>query len=227
MAGDDILKGSKLSKMLAGRSRPVRRFDLEVVREGSPETLRLAVRTISAEEQLRVQGDAKKYLATVGWSREDMLTDIGAAEFNLAVMVHTLAVAFVDYENPELPFATISSDPARSPAAEVARCFEVDEIRACFDEYSAHVMERSPFRYLQSLGEAREVADALGKGLTSTMRLPRYDSTFLRLIITSLAERVTTLTTPKSSATSQPTDSPDDSSPSSTPSRPVMTVSEG
>lgn len=219
MAGDDILKGSKLSKMLAGRSRPVRVFDLEVVREGNPEGLKLAVRTLSTEETIRAQSDATAWLVKVGWSREDLFGDAGNAALNLETMVRILAVALVDPEATEVPFA--------KDADELRKCFDADEIRACFDEYNAHVTERSPFRFLKSLAEAREVADALGKGLTSATSLPRFDTTSLRLIISSLVERATRPTTPRSSATSQPTDSPGDSSPSSTPSPPAMTVSEG
>jgi hypothetical protein len=216
---DDFLKGSKLSRLLAGRSRPVRRFDLEVVREGSPESLKLAVRTLSTEETLRAQSEATAWLLKVGWSREDLFGDAGNSAQNLETMVRILAVALVDPDNAEAPFA--------KDADELRRCFDADEIRACFDEYNAHVTERSPFRFLKSLAEAREVADALGKGLTLPTNLPRFDTTSLRLIISSLAERATQPTTPNSSGTSPPTGSPDGSSPNSTPSRPVMTVSDG
>lgn len=215
---DDHFKGSKLSKLLAGRSRPVRRFELEVVREGGPETLRLAVRTVSSEEVIRAQSEATKWLLSVGWAREDLFGDAGDAALNLETMVRILAVALVDPDNTDATFA--------AGADEIRRCFDADEIRACFDEYSAHASERSPFRHLKTLAEAREVADALGKGLTLPTSLPRYDSISLRLIITSLVESARTRTTPKSSATSQPSGSPAESSPSSTPPRPSMTVTD-
>ncbi len=220
MSEPDYLKGSKLSKLLAGRERPVRRFDLEVVRESGPETLRLAVRTLSTEEQAKAHAEATKFLTGLGgWRSEDILTDLGNSILNLEVMVQTLALALVD---PERPSSSLAAD-----AAEVRRCFDVDELRACFDEYERHALERSPFRHLKTLAEVREVADALGKGLMQPTSLQRYDVNSLQLIITSLVDPRRRWTTPSSSDTSPPPASPDDSSPnSSTPTTPRMTVSD-
>jgi hypothetical protein len=138
---------------------------------------------------------------------------------NLEVMVQILARALVDPDRTDAPFA--------ADAAELRRCFDVDEVRACFDEYTAHALERSPFRHLKTLAEVREVADALGKGLTQPTSLQRFDTTTLRLIITSLVDRAARWTTPNSSATTPPIDSPTDSSPTSTATTPrAMTLDD-
>ena len=205
---------------MAGRERPVRRFSVEVVRESGPESLALAVRTLSAHEQEQAHAEAVKWLVgTGGWMREDLIGDAGDAVLNLEVMVQILARALVDPDKTDTPFA--------ADAAELRRCFDVDEVRACFDEYTAHALERSPFRHLKTLAEVREVADALGKGLTQPTSLQRFDTTTLRLIITSLVERAARWTTPNSSATTPPTDSPADSSQTSTATTPrAMTLDD-
>jgi len=205
---------------MAGRERPVRRFSVEVVRESGPESLALAVRTLSAHEQEQAHAEAVKWLVgTGGWMREDLIGDAGDAVLNLEVMVQILARALVDPDKTDTPFA--------ADAAELRRCFDVDEVRACFDEYTAHALERSPFRNLKTLAEVREVADALGKGLTQPTSLQRFDTTTLRLIITSLVDRAARWTTPNSSATTPPIASPADSSPTSTATTPrAMTLDD-
>jgi len=205
---------------MAGRERPTRRFTVEVVRESGPESIALAVRTLSAHEQEQAHAEAIKWLVgTGGWQREDLIGDAGDAVLNLEVMVQILARALVDPDKTDTPFA--------ADAAELRRCFDVDEVRACFDEYTAHALERSPFRHLKTLAEVREVADALGKGLTQPTNLQRFDTTTLRLIITSLVDRAARWTTASSSATTPPIDSPDDSSPTSTATTPrAMTLDD-
>jgi len=205
---------------MAGRERPTRRFTVEVVRESGPESLALAVRTLSAHEQEQAHAEAVKWLVgTGGWMREDLIGDAGDAVLNLEVMVQILARALVDPDKTDTPFA--------ADAAELRRCFDVDEVRACFDEYTAHALERSPFRNLKTLAEVREVADALGKGLTQPTSLQRFDTTTLRLIITSLVDRAARWTTPNSSATTPPIASPADSSPTSTATTPrAMTLDD-
>jgi len=121
----------------------------------------------------------------------------------------------VDPDKPDVAFA--------ADAAEVRRFFEVDEIRAVWDEYASWSQERSPFRSLKTLAEVKEVADALGKGLASMTSLPRYEYTTLRSIITALVDQRATWTTANSSGISPPTDSPADSSESWTP---TMTIGE-
>lgn len=220
---DRFLKGSKLSKLLAGRPRPARRFEIEVVRDAGPETLKLAVRALSAQEFAQAQAAATKWLtSTGGWTREDLMSDAGDALLNLETMVQVLARALVDPDNTDLPLASPAGDEG---AAEVRKLFDVAEIRACFDEYRANETERSPFRLLKTLDEVREVADALGKGLTAPTSLQRYDATTLRLIITALVDRARRWTTPSSSDTSPPTPSPDASSTPST-AAPRLTVEE-
>ena len=216
----DHFKGSKLSRLMAGRERPTRRFTVEVVRESGPESIALAVRTLSAHEQEQAHAEAIKWLVgTGGWMREDLIGDAGDAVLNLEVMVQILARALVDPDRTDAPFA--------ADAAELRRCFDVDEVRACFDEYTAHALERSPFRHLKTLAEVREVADALGKGLTQPTSLQRFDTTTLRAIIASLVDRAARWTTPNSSATTPPIDSLADSSQISTATTPrAMTLDD-
>lgn len=220
-AEDRFLKGSRLAKLLAGRARPHRVFTLEVVRDAGPEAIILAVRAVSAEEQATAQADAVRWLtSTGGWSREDLLSETGDAMLNLAVMCEVLSRSLVCHDAPDQQFAASS--------AEIRRVFEVDEIRACFEEFAAFQRERSPFRHMKSLAEVREVADALGKGLISPTNLPRYDSTTLRDIITTLVARGASAMTESSSATSPPTGSSEGSSPNSAPTRsgPTQTLSD-
>jgi hypothetical protein len=208
--------GSPLAKLLAGRARPHKTFSIEIARADGRVTLPLAMRSLTAEDAARAHADAVKWLvSTGGWQREDLIGDAGDAILNLEVMVQTLTRALVDPEKPDVSFA--------AEAAEVRRFFEVDEIRAVWDEYATWSQERSPFRSLKTLAEVKEVADALGKGLASMTSLPRYEYASLRLIITALVGQRATWTTENSSGISQPIDSPADYSASSTP---TMTVGE-
>mgnify|MGYP000144110140 CR=1 FL=1 len=112
---------------MAGRERPVRRFSVEVVRESGPESLALAVRTLSAHEQEQAHAEAVKWLVgTGGWMREDLIGDAGDAVLNLEVMVQILARALVDPDKTDTPFA--------ADAAELRRCFDVDEVRIVIRE---------------------------------------------------------------------------------------------
>jgi hypothetical protein len=207
---DRFRVGSPLAKLLAGRARPHKSFDLDIVRLDGKSTVRLAVQALTADDAARAHAEAIKWLvSTGGWHREDLIGDAGDAVLNLEVMVQTLARALVDPEKPDTLFA--------ADAAEVRRHFEVDEIRACWDEYLSWSQERSPFRSLKTLDEVREVADALGKGQASMTSLPRYEYGTLRAIITALVDRRATWTTANSSGISQPTVSHDDSSESLTP----------
>jgi hypothetical protein len=213
---DQFRVGSPLAKLLAGRVRPHKLFSIEIARNDGRTTLPLAVRSLTADDAARAHADAIKWLvSTGGWQREDLIGDAGDAILNLEVMVQTLTRALVDPEKPDVAFA--------AEAAEVRRFFEVDEIRAVWDEYATWSQERSPFRSLKTLSEVKEVADALGKGLASMTSLPRYEYASLRLIITALVGQRATWTTENSSAISQPIDSPADYSASSTP---TMTVGE-
>ncbi len=213
---DRFRTGSPLAKLLAGRARPHKSFDLEITRAEGRTTIRLAVRALTADDAARAHAEAIKWLvSTGGWHREDLIGDAGDAVLNLEVMVQTLARALVDPDKPDTLFA--------ADAAEVRAHFEVDEIRACWDEYLAWSQERSPFRSLKTLDEVREVADALGKGQASMTSLPRYDFGTLRAIITTLVAQRATWMMANSSATSRPTDSPDNSS---GPSTPTMSVEE-
>ena len=208
--------GSPLAKLLAGRVRPHKLFSIEIARADGRVTLPLAVRSLTADDAARAHADAIKWLiSTGGWQREDLIGDAGDAILNLEVMVQTLTRALVDPEKPDVAFA--------AEAAEVRRFFEVDEIRAVWDEYASWAQERSPFRSLKTLAEVKEVADALGKGQASMTSLPRYEYTTLRSIITALVDQRATWTMPSSSGISPPTGSLADSSESWTP---TMTIGE-
>ena len=134
--------GSPLAKLLAGRARPHKTFSIEIARADGRVTLPLAMRSLTAEDAARAHADAVKWLvSTGGWQREDLIGDAGDAILNLEVMVQTLTRALVDPEKPDVSFA--------AEAAEVRRFFEVDEIRAVWDEYATWSQERSPFRSLR------------------------------------------------------------------------------
>ena len=213
---DQFRVGSPLAKLLAGRVRPHKLFSIEIARADGRVTLPLAVRSLTADDAARAHADAIKWLiSTGGWQREDLIGDAGDAILNLEVMVQTLTRALVDPEKPDVAFA--------SDASEVRKFFEVDEIRAVWDEYATWSQERSPFRSLKTLAEVKEVADALGKGLASMTSLPRYEYATLRLIITALVGQRAAWTMASSSDISPPTDSPADSSESWTP---TMTIGE-
>lgn len=200
-----------LAQLLAGRERPHKRFTLEVVRDGARHTMELAVRAISTHEQQQARADALRYLATTcGWQREDLVTDLGEGVLNLEVMVQILTRALVDPESP--------SQAAAKDAEAVRKLLDVDEIQACFDQHVAFQEERSPFHRVKTLAEVEEMVAALGKGQLSPSRLMRCERTTLIDIITALAAKVSTPTTPKSSDTSPLIESPEVSSaPSASP----------
>ena len=229
MSADDLDRfkrsdTSALRSLLGGRSRPHRKFTVEIVRDRGAEAMTFAVRSLSSKETMEAEAEAKKWLhGTGGWTREDTVYGLGESVLNLETMVQILARALVVPDAPERPFAV--------DAEEVRKAFDADEIIALHDEYATHLRERSPFRHIENDKQLAEVIDALGKGLVSTNNFPRYDNISLRVITLSLAERVVTLTTRKSSATSSASTSHDDSSTessdtSSAPAGPVMTVDE-
>ena len=215
---------SALRSLLGGRSRPHRKFTVEIVRDRGAEAMTFAVRSLSSKATRAAGAEAKqRHHGTAGWTREDTVYGPGASGRNLEPLAQILARALVVPDAPERPFAV--------DADEVRKAFDADEIIALHDEYATHLRERSPFRHIENDKQLAEVIDALGKGLVSTNNFPRYDNISLRVITLSLAERVVTLTTRKSSATSSASTSHDGSSTessdtSSAPAGPVMTVDE-
>lgn len=229
MSADDLDRfkrsdTSALRSLLGGRSRPHRKFTVEIVRDRGAEAMTFAVRSLSSKETMEAEAEAKKWLhGTGGWTREDTVYGLGESVLNLETMVQVLARALVVPGAPDRAFA--------ADADEVRKTFDADEIIALHDEYATHLRERSPFRHIENDKQLAEVIDALGKGQVSTNSFPRYDNISLRVITLSLAERVVTLTTRKSSATSSASTSHDGSSTessdtSSAPAGPVMTVDE-
>lgn len=193
-----FLKGSDLAKLLAGKERATRTFQIEGRLAGQD----LCVRALSLDESEQANSEAIKHLsARCNWTREDFFNDSGAAIYHQEVRLQIIARALVSPKDTSRTFA--------KDADEARKILEPDEVLAIFEVYCEFQEERSPIRRAKTWAEVEAAADALGKGLTSVESLPRYDSTTLRAIITSLVAWARTRTRPSSSDTSPPTDSPD------------------
>ena len=196
---DRFLKGSDLAKLLAGKQRPTRTFQLEAGRFAGQD---LCLRALSLEEAEAANADAIKQLTSrAGWTREDFFNDAGTAIYHQELRLQVIARALVSPRDPSVSFA--------KDADEARKILEPDEVMAIYEIYAEFQEERSPIRRAKTWAEVEGMADALGKGLISPGSLPRYDSTTLRGIITSLVEWARKRTKPSSSDTSPPTDSPD------------------
>ena len=213
---------SKLAQLLGGYLPPRKKFTLDVLRcdaSGAPitVTLHIAARALSVEETEEAHAAAIQWLVSKGGhQREDLIGSTGDSILECELMVQLLARALMDPDSIREPFA--------KDAAHLRATFFTDEIDVCFREYSAFQAERSPLRNIRSAEELREVVDALGKGLGSSINLLRYDAISLCSITHSLAARVSTQTRPSSSDTSQPEPSPEESSEAS-PTTPQLSIS--
>ncbi len=197
---DPFLKGSPITKLLGGTTRPHKVFRIS----GRLEGYDLAVRAISVEETEIAHAEAIKRMTSLGgWTREDFLNDTGEALFSQELRLQILARAMVDPQDANRAFA--------QSADELRRYLEADEVSAIFDEFTVFQRSRSPLREARSLEEVREVADSLGKGLIAETSLQRYDAPTLRAIAIELAAWARARTRPSSSATSPQTSSSADS----------------
>lgn len=214
--------GSPLSRLLGGYLPPRKKFTLDVLRcndVGAPVTITLpmAARALSVEETEEAHAAAIQWLVSKGGhQREDLIGSTGDSILECELMVQLLSRALMDPERLREPFA--------KDAAALRAAFFTDEIDVCFREYSAFQAERSPLRNIRSAEELREVVDALGKGLGSSINLLRYDAISLCSITHSLAALVSTQTRPSSSDTSQPEPSPEESS-EALPTTPQLSIS--
>ena len=101
MSADDLDRfkrsdTSALRSLLGGRSRPHRKFTVEIVRDRGAEAMTFAVRSLSSKETMEAEAEAKKWLhGTGGWTREDTVYGLGESVLNLETMVQILARALV------------------------------------------------------------------------------------------------------------------------------------
>lgn len=156
----------------------------------------LALRTLNADENLRVRAEALKWLSSSCGFSEDYLvgTTNGESLTEFEVKVRSIAIALVE---PAPPHRAVAKD-----ADELRVMLDADEVSALFELYLDWVQERSPISAARTAEEVASVVDALGKGTMPKSRLSVYDSVSLRSIAIELAARLRTQTSSPSSPTS-------------------------
>ncbi len=156
----------------------------------------LALRTLNADENLRVRAEALKWLSSSCGFSEDYLvgTTNGESLTEFEVKVRSIALALVE---PAPPHRAVAKD-----ADELRVMLDADEVSALFELYLDWVQERSPISAARTAEEVASVVDALGKGTMPKSRLSVYDSVSLRSIAIELAARLRTQTSSPSSPTS-------------------------
>lgn len=156
----------------------------------------LALRTLNADENLRVRAEALKWLSSSCGFSEDYLvgTTNGESLTEFEVKVRSIAIALVE---PAPPHRAVAKD-----ADELRVMLDADEVSALFELYLDWVQERSPISAARTAEEVASVVDALGKGTMPKSRLSVYDSVSLRSIAIELVARLRTQTSSPSSPTS-------------------------
>ena len=156
----------------------------------------LALRTLNADENLRVRAEALKWLSSSCGFSEDYLvgTTNGESLTEFEVKVRSIALALVE---PAPPHRAVAKD-----ADELRVMLDADEVSALFELYLDWVQERSPISAARTAEEVASVVDALGKGTMPKSRLSVYDSVSLRSITNELVARLRTQTSSPSSPTS-------------------------
>lgn len=156
----------------------------------------LALRTLNADENLRVRAEALKWLSSSCGFSEDYLvgTTNGESLTEFEVKVRSIAIALVE---PAPPHRAVAKD-----ADELRVMLDADEVSALFELYLDWVQERSPISAARTAEEVASVVDALGKGTMPRSRLSAYDSVSLRSIVNELVARLRTQTSSPSSPTS-------------------------
>lgn len=156
----------------------------------------LALRTLNADENLRVRAEALKWLSSSCGFSEDYLvgTTNGESLTEFEVKVRSIALALVE---PAPPHRAVAKD-----ADELRVMLDADEVSALFELYVDWVQERSPISAARTAEEVASVVDALGKGTMPRSRLSAYDSASLRSIAIELVARLRTQTSSPSSPTS-------------------------
>lgn len=195
-AGTSLLRRA-LDASRTGRAVKIVEFDGCGARfRGIP----LALRTLNADENLRVRADALKWLSSLCGFTEDYLvgTTAGQAIAEFEVKVRTIALALVE---PAPPHRAVAKD-----ADELRVLLDADEVAGLFEHYVDWVQERSPISAARSAEEVASLVDALGKGTVPMSRLSGYDSVSLRSIVTELVARSRTQTSSPSSPTSPSSD---------------------
>ena len=188
-AGTSLLRRA-LDASRTGRAVKVVEFDGCSARfRGIP----LALRTLNADENLRVRAEALKWLSsTCGFDAEYLVgTTNGESLTEFEIKVRTIALALVE---PAPPHRAVAKD-----ADELRVMLDADEVSALFELYVDWVQERSPISAAKTAEEVASVVDALGKGTMPRSRLSAYDSSSLRSIAIELAARLRTQTSSPSS----------------------------
>jgi len=188
-AGTSLLRRA-LDASRTGRAVRVIEFDGCSARfRGIP----LALRTLNADENLRVRAEALKWLCEECGFTEYFLvgTTNGESLTEFEIKVRTIALALVE---PASPHRAVTKD-----ADELRVMLDADEISALFEIYLDWVQERSPISAAKTAEEVALVIDALGKGTMPMSRLSGYDSVSLRSIVNELVARLRTQTSSPSS----------------------------
>jgi len=187
-------KRSTLAKLLGDAPIPTRSFEDFAGCGGRFTGKTLSLRALSSHDATKATADAVAWLTgTCGFQREDLYTEIAQGFLALETKVQILALALVDPADPK--------SPAVESPAQLRTMLEPDEVAALFERWEDWQEERSPLSALRSVEAIDAELDALGKGLTASTSLLRYDSGTLRFMLRRAAERLRMLTKPSSSAT--------------------------
>lgn len=185
-----------LRQMLGNGPVPHATHTLAGAAWGPLDGTRVALRSLSTDEQERCVADALKWLTEgAKLQRADVYTETGEQALQVEFQVQTLARALVSGDDPRKPLC--------EGPADVRELLTPEQVGWLFDRYTEFQTTRSPYQKLTPEG-VEEVATALGKGFLPLTSLSSFDAASLRSIVTALVNRPSTPTTAPSSATPSP-----------------------
>ncbi len=185
-----------LRQMLGAGPVPHAVHQLRGVAWGQLDGARVALRSLSTDEQERCVADALKWLTEgAKIQRADVYTETGEQALQVEFQVQTLARALVSADDPRKALC--------ESAADVRELLTPEQVAWLFERYTEFQAERSPYQKLSPEG-VEEVATALGKGFLPPTSLSSYDAATLRSIVTALVNQRSTRTTAPSTDTPSP-----------------------
>jgi len=192
-AADAIDDGvSPLARLFGSRKRPHRFVTFPGYDEADPNA-RVAVVALSVHELLEARLAAFDFITKVKKLEDWLLaTEEGQAILNNEIQTQVLFRGMRRADNIEVTYA--------ATANEVRLYFEPSTATFFFNAWLSFQEERSPVKALDDAG-VEEVVSALGKGQLPHVALSYYDSSSLRNIIVSLADRLAKLMRQPSSDT--------------------------
>jgi len=164
----------------------------------------LALRTLTAGEDLRVRAEAHAYLVQRLKLSEDAVgySDAGRAMLDFEVKLRTITLALVE---PSGHTPVCANAKGEADADEARTLLESNEIAALFELFVDWTNERSPLQS-KTAEEVDAIVDALGKATMPLSALNGFDAATLRSIARAQAARQRAQTSSRSSDTSPSSD---------------------